>query len=286
MRIIEHNKIDLTILKKYFTKPPLYTAGTSKFWDDEYVSLQMLKLHLNPEVESASRTKGTLEAESAFIIRETGLTAAKAVLDLGCGPGLYVGEFAKTGARVTGVDISKRSIEYANKNIKPAYANVVFMQMNYLDLDFRDLFDVVTLIFYDFCVLNPTEQKNLLMRINSALKMGGVLVFDVVSENFKVAESTQVSISERDGFWSPKPYLEIANTYLYENPKTLGQQYTIISEEGSVEVTRLYTRLFNQKELTELLNQCGFRVEKIYKNLKGEPLSEDSETYGIFARKA
>jgi SAM-dependent methyltransferase len=245
----------------------------------------MLKLHLEPEVESASRTTETIKAESAFIIAQTGINKAKVVLDLGCGPGLYVEEFAKTGAKVTGVDLSARSISYATKRIRSAYENVAFVQMNYLDLHFSGLFDVVTLIFYDFCVLKPDEQRRLLLKINNALKPGGTLIFDVVSENFPVEESTNITISEGNGFWSPKPYLEISNTYKYENPKTMGQQYTIIAEDGNINVTRLYTRLFSLTELSNLLTDCGFTVQKTYKNLKGDPVTEDSPTYGVFAKK-
>jgi len=282
---IDHHKLSLKIFKQCLAKPQLYEKSTKKFWDDPYISAQMLNLHLNTEGDSASRKKATVEAEAAFIIRKTGITNGKVVLDLGCGPGLYVREFAKTGANVTGIDLSDRSISYANENIKPFFSNVDFKRMNYLDLAYEGLFDIITLIFYDFCVLSPDEQKQLLERINRALKTGGILVFDVISENYKIQEATHISISEGEGFWSPEPYIEIANTYVYEKPKILGQQYTVITEDGNIEVTRLYTRLFSQTELTELLNECGFGVESIFKNLKGDPLCEGSESYGVFARK-
>jgi 2-polyprenyl-3-methyl-5-hydroxy-6-metoxy-1,4-benzoquinol methylase len=286
LRIIQQNKIDLQLLKHNIDRPQLYEKGTSEFWNDEYISAQMLKLHLKPEVESASRTTTTIKTESAFIIAQTGINEAKVVLDLGCGPGLYVEEFAKTGAQVTGVDLSARSINYATKHVSPAYRNAAFVQMNYLDLTFSGLFDVVTLIFYDFCVLKPEEQRRLLLNINSALKTGGVLVFDVISENFPVEEATSIKISEGNGFWSPNPYLEISSTFKYEKPKTMGQQYTIIAEDGEINVTKLYTRLFSITELSNLLTDCGFKVEKIYKNLKGDPVTEDSQTYGVFAKKS
>ena len=32
-------------------KPPLYTKSKGAFWNDEYISKQMLKAHLNPEFE-------------------------------------------------------------------------------------------------------------------------------------------------------------------------------------------------------------------------------------------
>jgi SAM-dependent methyltransferase len=156
--------------------------------------------------------------------------------------------------------------------------------MNYLDIDFNESFDIVTLIFYDFCALNTAEQNILLEKIHAALKENGLFIFDIVTENKKTVNSTNISVYE-EGFWSPRPYVEILNVYLYENPKTEGLQYAIIEEDGSTRIIRIYHRLFSLTEITKMLNENGFKVEEVYKNLKGEVFSRDSETYGIIARK-
>ena len=285
MRIINDNKINLDLLKKSITKPEIFEKSTDKFWDDEYVSEQMLRFHLNPDIEAASKTKETIETEADFIIKSTAMSEGKAVLDLGCGPGLYVKEFAKTGAMVTGIDLSDRSIDYANNNIKLEYRNTLFIKMNYLDINFKEFFDIATIIFYDFCALNTNEQNILLAKIHTALKDNGFFIFDIVTKNKGTSISTNILVCE-EGFWSPKPYVEILNTYLYEVPKTEGLQYVIIDEDGLTRIIRIYHRLFSLTEITEMLNENGFKVEKIYKNLKGEAFSRDSETYGIIARKA
>lgn len=284
MIIVSNNKIDMSKLKIMLDKPALFEKSTDKFWDDEHISEQMLKLHLNPDVESASKTKNTIADETNFIINRTGINSDKGVLDLGCGPGLYVEEFAKTGAKVIGVDLSERSINYANTTIRPQYINADFIKMNYLDMEFQEAFDIVTLIFYDFCALSTEEQKKLLAKIHEALKDNGVFVFDVVSENRKCSPSTSISVCD-GGFWSPNPYIEILQTSIYEEPKIEGLQYTIIDEDGAARIIRLYHRLFSLAEITKMLKESHFRVEGVYKNLKGEAVSEDSETFGIIARK-
>ena len=253
MKIINNNKIDFQALKNSIDRPEIFKKSTDKFWDDEYISEQMLKLHLNPEMEAASKTKETIEAETSFIIQMTDMNSEKTVLDLGCGPGFYIKEFAKTGAKVSGIDISDRSINYANENIKPLYKNTLFSKKNYLDMDFKESFDIITLIFYDFCALNTDEQKKLLLKIHKALKDNGIFIFDVFSENKETSVSTNVSVFE-GGFWSPDPYIEIANTFIYDEPKTEGLQYTIINEDGQTRTIRIYHRLFGIEEITKFLN--------------------------------
>lgn len=286
MIIIKDSKLDMQALKDSIKRPEIWKQSTSKFWDDEYISLQMLHSHLDPKIEAASRTGEQIDAETNFIINYTGMDGNKRVVDLGCGPGLYAREFAKTGAAITGIDYSERSVNYALENVKSTCKNTDFITMNYLDLDYKETFDIATLIFYDFCVLSTRDQNRLLSNIHRALRPGGVLLFDVITENRKTAESTSILIFEKGGFWSPQPYIEILKTSVYEEPKTEGMQYTIIAEDGTTRIIRLYHRLFDLTDITNLLNNNNFEVEKVYKNLQGEPLSENSETFGIIARKA
>ena len=47
MMIIHDKKIDLQLLKKITEKPEIFEKGTDRFWDDEYISEQMLKLAID-----------------------------------------------------------------------------------------------------------------------------------------------------------------------------------------------------------------------------------------------
>lgn len=284
MRIINNNKLDLGLLQDSIARPALYTRSTHRFWDDEYISAQMLELHLNPQVEAASREHAIIDAEAAFIIKQTGMDSSKAVLDLGCGPGLYVKRFAATGAMVNGLDMSERSLRYAEAAIKPDYSNASFLKMNYLELNMVDAFDIVTLIYYDFCVLSPDEQRQLLHAVRRALKLDGVFILDVVTANRKIEEKTSVNVWEV-GFWSPEPYVEICNSYIYNEPLIEGTQYTIVNEAGELRIIRFYHRHFSLDDLKELFAECGFFIDKVFNNLKGDPFTANTETLGIVAGK-
>lgn len=74
----------------------------------------MLAAHLNPEIDAASRRTDTINQTVNWLIKTLALEAGASVLDLGCGPGLYTSRLAKSGMKVTGVDYSHRSIEFAS----------------------------------------------------------------------------------------------------------------------------------------------------------------------------
>ncbi|MFN8598182.1 MAG: class I SAM-dependent methyltransferase [Anaerolineae bacterium] len=63
----------------------------------------------NPNVAAASH-RGAIDRSVRWLIRTLALQPGEAVLDLGCGPGLYASRLATAGLRVTGVDYSRRSI--------------------------------------------------------------------------------------------------------------------------------------------------------------------------------
>ena len=46
-------------------KPPIYTKSMVEFWNDEYISEQMLKAHLDPEFDGASRKSDFIEKSVA-----------------------------------------------------------------------------------------------------------------------------------------------------------------------------------------------------------------------------
>ncbi len=99
-------------------KPNLYEKGTSFMWTDSHISKQLLQIHLNPDIDLASRKKSTIEKTVKWILETKNSNEKLNILDLGCGPGLYTELFAKKGHNVTGIDISKNSIDYAIKSAK------------------------------------------------------------------------------------------------------------------------------------------------------------------------
>ena len=85
------------------------------------------------------------------------------ILDVGCGPGFFAREFAKKGAKVIGMDISKELIKTANENSKnieyhvASADNLSFLNNAGVDkitiiLSIQNMDKTVTATNPDFCV--------------------------------------------------------------------------------------------------------------------------------------
>jgi 2-polyprenyl-3-methyl-5-hydroxy-6-metoxy-1,4-benzoquinol methylase len=196
-------------LDKLFTasqKPPLYEKGDAIMWTDQYISRQLLEIHLDREIDSASRTPGNTE-RTLELIRRYLCKPGMNILDLGCGPGIYLEKLAVEGHTCTGIDFSENSIAYAENQAREKKLGIRYICMDYLELDFEKQFDLILLIYTDLGVLLPDERNSLLKKILRALKPGGIFIFDVVNEkNIEIKCREERSWSYRNsGFWKDGP---------------------------------------------------------------------------------
>lgn len=242
-------------------KPSLYEKGTSFMWTDPYISEQLLQVHLNPDIDLASRKKSTIENTVKWILENKKSNEKLNVLDLGCGPGLYTELFAKNGHEVTGIDISKNSIDYAIKSAKDKGLDIDYQNVSYLDVDLgQEKYDLVVLIYTDLGALLPIEREKLLASIFRTLKKGGTFIFDILKDkdlNDKLSPKTWEA--SNSGFWKETPFLALSASFLYEKEKVILFQHAIVDNSAKIEIYRFWIHFFSQNDITELLKQQNFR---------------------------
>lgn len=257
-------------IKKLSSKPKLYEKGTSVMWTDPHISKKLLELHINPDHDIASRNKTKIEKISNWILQQTNNSKMN-ILDLGCGPGLYAEFMALKGNFVTGVDFSENSIEYATKQAKAKQLDIEYLCQNYLDLTFVEKFDLVILIYLDFCVLLPNEREKVLKNIHRALKKGGLFICDVVNErnikNKVISPSWEV---QETGFWKNEPYMALTNGYHFPEAKVMANHHIVIGENDTVDTYIFWTHYYEPKNLTEILEKNGFSGIKFFDNVLPE----------------
>lgn len=264
------------------SKPAPFTPGEPLFWNDPHISEQMLQAHLNPNIEAASRKPETIDRTVQWLIKELGLKTGASFLDLGCGPGLYASRFAQAGFRITGVDYSRRSIEYAMKYAKDKQLDIAYRYENYLDLTDENQYDAAFLIYGDFCPLNPEQRNRLLQNIQRALKPGGKFVLDVTTRQCRRKYGNQNRwYAVESGFWKPGPHLVLEEGFDYPEQCLWLDQFTIIEADGKVTVYRNWFQDYTPESITAELTEAGFVVGALYADLLGHSYTPDSEWIGV-----
>ncbi|MFV0580385.1 MAG: class I SAM-dependent methyltransferase [Fusobacterium ulcerans] len=273
-------------IMKYLKGIPVeYTPSSKKFWDDEHISKFMLEAHINPDIESASRNHRFIEKSVEWITSLIPDMKGKKILDLGCGPGIYAEKFYEKGFEVTGIDFSKRSIEYAVNSAAEKNMKIEYKYMNYLEIDYENEFDMAVLIYCDFGVLSPEERKILLDKICKALKFGGILILDVFTEVFfrEFEEKVKITYADR-GFWSEIPYSCIQRNKIYKDTLTSLEQYIIITE-NDCECYNIWNHIFDKESVSIELKVGGFSEIRFFNNVAGEKGKEESPEFCIYAKK-
>jgi SAM-dependent methyltransferase len=102
------------------------------------------------------------------------------VLDAGCGSGYGSAELAKTGASVTGADISGEAVAYAREHFGPL--GIRFVEAPCESLPFEpETFDLITA----FEVIEHLERwRELLAEANRVLKPGGLLLVSTPNRDY------------------------------------------------------------------------------------------------------
>jgi len=274
-------------LKEINHKPKPFEFYTAEsLWADPHTSEQMLSYHLNEDVDLASRNKMFLEKSINWIIFNFSLGEQTKICDFGCGPGLYTSAFALTGAKVTGVDFSKNSLEYAKTHAKKESLNINYVFQNYLEYEPKEQYDIITMIMCDFCALSPIQRKKMLEKFHRLLNDGGRILLDVYSlKGFE--ERTETSLYEHmqlQGFWSKYDYYGFLNTFKYDAEKVVLDKYTIIEEEGS-KVVYNWLQYFSEDMLSNELKDAGLNIQAIYDDVAGSNYSKNSTEFAVVATK-
>jgi SAM-dependent methyltransferase len=267
-------------------KPAPFTPGEALFWDDPHISGQMLKAHLNPNNDLASRRPETIQRSVDWIIATLGLKPGASTLDLGCGPGLYAARLAESGLRVTGVDDSRRSIGYARQYAQQNDLDIRYRHQNYLTLDEESQYDAALLIYGDFCPLAPEQRSQLLGNIRRALKPGGFFVLDVTTPIHRKRHGSRNGwYAVEEGFWKPDRHLVLEEGFSYPEQSIFLDQAIVVEEGGKISIYRMWFQDFNRATITQELEDAGFVIQGAWNDLLGTPFTEDGEWIGIVARK-
>jgi SAM-dependent methyltransferase len=274
-------------LEKISSRPKpfeFYTAN--ELWDDEHTSEMMLSFHLNEDIDVSSRNAKFINRSVEWIASRFNVGAGTKIADFGCGPGLYSTKFAQIQAEVTGVDFSKRSIQYAREVALRNGLSIHYVNRDYLDFETDDRFHLILMIMCDFCALSPIQRRQMLSKFYTILEPGGSVLLDVYSlKAFDRREETAMyKANLLNGFWSPNKYYGFLNTFKYDKEKVVLDKYTLI-EADRIRTVYNWLQYFRPEVIESEFVERGFTIEKLYSDVAGTPYDPQGIEFAVVAKK-
>jgi SAM-dependent methyltransferase len=273
-------------LERINERPALYShTTTDALWTSPDISDMLLRFHLDGEVDVASRRTDFIEASVDWMVSAFELGPGKRVVDLGCGPGLYTNRLARTGARVTGVDFSARSIEHARAEAEREGLTAEHVLGDYLAIELEPGYDLAIMIMCDYCALIPSQRRQLLERVGQVLAPGGTFLFDVYSRAAFETWEEQVAYGPglMDGFWSAQPYFGFLNTFRYEAERVVLEKYVIVEATRTREYLNWFTH-YDVASLTAEVEAAGLRVSAVHGDVTGATFDANAPEFAVIVQ--
>lgn len=286
MRQMEQHDISAALAEICKRPEPFSVYTADVLWSDEHISERMLRFHLDDSTDLASRRTDFIKRSIDWMIQEFEIGEGTRIIDFGCGPGHYTTRLARTGANVTGIDFSSRSINYADAVAEKEQLNIRYLNQNYLEFETTEKYDLITMIFCDFCALSPGQRRRMLNKFTAILAEGGHILLDVHTRNaYDIQqEKTVFEPDLMDGFWSKKPYYGFLNTFKYPDCRVTLDKYTIIEAERQWVVYN-WLQYFDEESIKREFADAGLKITAFYGNVAGTPLTASSPDMAVVAVK-
>lgn len=250
---------DMNITDK---KPALFQKTTCNIWTDPYIQQQMLREHLNPKSDGASRRQESILRITEFVLNHS--KPASRLLDLGCGPGLYTSFLKDKGYEVTGIDFNQASIDYAISQRK----DIHYIYGDYINQYPEGKYDTAIMIYCDLGTHSDDDRDKLLKNIHHSLDDGGVFIFDVFTEELvnDKHEGRSWDYAPTGGFWNEDEYLLLSQTFHYPENKAFAYQYNLLLKDKTKHFI-VWDRYYSEEEITIILQKAGFKKVTIHRNV-------------------
>jgi ubiquinone/menaquinone biosynthesis C-methylase UbiE len=211
------------------------------------------------------------------------------VLELGCGTGRVTMAIAERGHRITGLDLSRRMLERAERKRealpKETRKQVQLVHGDMTHFKLREKFRLILMPFRPFQHVLETEQQIACLECaRKHLKRGGRLILDFFQTDAQRMhdrkfheESPVVEYDTPDGR-HVRMTERVAAFHRAEQRNDVEMIFYVTDASGHTErlVFAWTLRYFFRYEVEHLLARCGFRVNALYGDFDRSPIRDDS----------
>ncbi len=232
------------------------------------------------EYEIVYRHRDTFEARQLIdlIERITGVQPAARIADIGCGRGRHAISLAQRGYRVTGLDLSERSIEAARN-----YASLEGQAIEFIVGDMRDpicdsCFDGAVNLFTAFGYFeDEAEHDDAIAAVARSLKAGGWFVQDFLNPPYVrqnlVAEDRR---NEEDLVITQRRYVSDGRINKEIELSRNGDEVHVFSES---------VRLLELSDFRRMYDAAGLQLRGLFGDYGGGEYGAESPRMILYSRK-
>ncbi|MEU3979154.1 class I SAM-dependent methyltransferase [Streptomyces sp. NPDC026672] len=196
---------------------------------------------------------------------------ASRVLDLCCGPGLFLVPLAARGFDVTGVDLSGTMLERAGEACALARADVRLVRADMLAYTAPESFDVVLNVYTSFGYFDdPDDNLTVLRNAHESLAPGGRLLVDVMGK-----EVLAGWIGRPQAVDLPDGSYVVQRDHVLDSWRRLRTDWTLV-RGTSARTASLTSHLYSAAELHDLFVTAGFTGVECFGGFDGSPYDHRS----------
>jgi SAM-dependent methyltransferase len=252
--------------------PEPWSEGEKIPWDDPAFSQRMLKEHLSDVHDAASRRASVIDRHVDWIHSHVLGGTSSRILDLGCGPGLYLHRLTRLGHTCTGIDFSPASISYARETATAESLNCQFHHADVREADYGKGYGLAMMIFGELNVFRQGDARKILRKSRQALAPGGSLLIEVHTPEAvqAIGGAAPRWRSSEHGLFSDRPHLLLEESFWEPDRKAATTRYLVIdAESGDVDRYAASMQAYSEANYREMLTETGFRVTNVVSALDG-----------------
>jgi SAM-dependent methyltransferase len=266
--------------------PQPFDPAVELDWGRGDYGRRLLREHLDQSHDGATRRASAVRRQLRRL-RELLPEPPAAVLDAGCGPGLYAVPLAEAGHAVTGLDANPAAIRHARSLARRSPAG---QRLRFIRTDLRlplpgGPYDAGILIYYVLEAFPRREQPALLRRLAEVLAPGGVLIAEL--------RLRPDQVEGRIPWWEVVPRSVLADRrHLLLGDTTYDRRRNLyvlreiaVFDDGSVATQQTSAWLCPFDAIPRLFERGGFRLRSIYDGWTTSPGSQLSESVLVVAER-
>ncbi|WP_329100390.1 class I SAM-dependent methyltransferase [Micromonospora sp. NBC_01699] len=189
--------------------------------------------------------------------------AGARVLDLCCGPGLYLVPLARQGHRVTGVDLSPAMLDRAAATCADAGVRVELVRADMAEFVRPAGFDVVLNMYTSFGYFaEPADNLRVLRDAYASLVPGGRLLMDVLGKEILAGW-----VGRPQAVDLPEGTVYLRDTIL-DDWTRLRTEWTLV-HDGTARSATITSYVYSAAELRSLFEQAGFTEVECFGGFDG-----------------